>query len=453
MDTGSTSQPYYTDRTCLLYGLQGRTFIGAAALGTDERALDKSLEELVASLAVAQRRSTSLQTMGAWSDDKEERKLRWAMQGVPLCRIVPTLYSCTVAAASGAESPEFVETESGEWCPSLDSAVVTLTPTDSGCEGAIWELLEKHRRLVLKPTQGSNSAGVILLSLDPDPLCTPQSSGAPRVAQSCSPLPTGSVWAYAPNKNECILAEMVSRHERHEWFARCVSARPLLCGKSCRMMVEPAVAHEQELCVLAINGGMLQLLAGRCNCMERLLMLEGEETLVAPSDFSPPSARRFSLSEPARAAHTAMVLSQGVEGDDERRTLHEVIRSTVHTLAGASNAAAFRADFFVRWGTSASGGRAQLWLNEVEHGFGAGCMVGWWGAPLCELALRTWTLGDPVHRARLEAEIAANTAVRPTAGVGIGTGRGGYGRLDGCVSWREWMAGPGALAITLPGAA
>jgi len=28
--------------------------------------------------------------------------------------------------------------------------------------------------------------------------------------------------------------------------------------------------------VLAVNGGRMQVLAGRTNCMERLLMLEGE---------------------------------------------------------------------------------------------------------------------------------------------------------------------------------
>lgn len=446
MDTSFTSQTCYTDRTCLLYGLHGRTFIGATALSTDR--LDMSLDELVTSLAISQKRSTSLLAMGTWSDDKEARKVRWAAQGVALCRLVPTLYACTVVASCDASRPalpDFVEGENGEWCPSLESAVATLTPIDAGCEAAIWGLLARHRRLVLKPTKGANSAGVIVLSLDTDPLCTPQASGAPRVAQICLPLPADSVSAYAPNKNECVLAEMVSHHARHEWFARCVTGRPLLCGSGCRMMVELAVAHDQELCVLAINGGMLQVLAGRCNCMERMLMLEGEETLVAPSDFSPPSARRLALSAPARAAHTAMVLSQGAEGDDvDGRALHELIRSTVLTVAGASSAAAFRADFFVRWGTG--GGRAQLWLNEVEHGFGAGCMVGWWGAPLCELALRTWTLGDPAHRAKLEAEIGANAAARPVGS--CGTGRG-YGRLEGCMPWRQWMAGYRALE-TLP---
>lgn len=38
----------------------------------------------------------------------------------------------------------------------------------------MWALLEAHRRLIIKPTNASNSAGVALLSFDEDPLVTPQ---------------------------------------------------------------------------------------------------------------------------------------------------------------------------------------------------------------------------------------------------------------------------------------
>ena len=71
-----------------------------------------------------------------------------------------------------------------------------------------------------------------------------------------------------------------------------------------------ALPFTQELCVLAVNGGALQLLAGRSNCMERLLMLDGAETSVAASDFAHPSSRRTQLGGAARAAHTVMVLTQ-----------------------------------------------------------------------------------------------------------------------------------------------
>ena len=54
-----------------------------------------------------------------------------------------------------------------------------------------------------------------------------------------------------------------------------ISAVPDATGAR-RFLAEPTVAHQQELCVLAVNGGRLQVLAGRTNCMERLLMLEGE---------------------------------------------------------------------------------------------------------------------------------------------------------------------------------
>jgi len=80
----------------------------------------------------------------------------------------------------------------------------------------------------------------------------------------------------------------------------------------------------------------------------------------------------------------------------------------------------------------AGGGHAGLWLNEVEHGFGAGCMVGWWGAPLCEIALRTWALGEPTQRARFEAATAGEAAA-DHGGVGLH-------RLAGCVPWQQWLA-------------
>ena len=81
----------------------------------------------------------------------------------------------------------------------------------------------------------------------------------------------------------------------HELVGR-VSTAPDAPGAR-RFLAEPVVAHDQELCVLAVNGGRLQVpyiqsqhgcstiaawihvrlqvLAGRTNCMERLLMLEG----------------------------------------------------------------------------------------------------------------------------------------------------------------------------------
>ena len=37
------------------------------------------------------------------------------------------------------------------------------------------------------------------------------------------------------------------------------------------------------------DGARVQVLAARTNCMERLLLLEGHEALVAVSDFTPPS--------------------------------------------------------------------------------------------------------------------------------------------------------------------
>jgi hypothetical protein len=60
-------------------------------------------------------------------------------------------------------------------------------------------------------------------------------------------------------------------------------------GGSRTLIIEGQVPYDQELAVLCINGGRVQVLAARTNCMERLLLLEGHEALVAVSDFTPPS--------------------------------------------------------------------------------------------------------------------------------------------------------------------
>ena len=83
---------------------------------------------------------------------------------------------------------------------------------------------------------------------------------------------------------------------------------------------------------------------------------------------------------------------------DSGQTLHEVIRTTVLALGRGAGAAAFRVDFFVRWGcdggqgcdgghgctnsgdNGCNGQSASLYLNEVELGFSAGSAIGWLGA-------------------------------------------------------------------------
>ena len=49
-----------------------------------------------------------------------------------------------------------------------------------------------------------------------------------------------------------------------------------LAGPSRVFLAEPAIAPDQALCVLAVDGGRLQLAAGRSLVMERLLMLDDE---------------------------------------------------------------------------------------------------------------------------------------------------------------------------------
>ena len=73
----------------------------------------------------------------------------------------------------------------------------------------------------------------------------------------------------------------------------------------------------------------------------------------------------------------------------------EVLLDTAELLAASyfdgQEAAALRVDFFVRWATAGAG--ARVWLNEVELGFNASALVGWYGERLTLLALRFWLLG------------------------------------------------------------
>ena len=186
-------------------------------------------------------------------------------------------------------------------------------------------------------------------------------------------------------------------------------------------------------------------------------MLEDSATLVALSDFSIPSCRPRVLSARLRDHHTAMVLGQRVQGDGMGRTLHEVIRSVVSIIGMATNAAAFRADFFVRWGEN--GMPATLYLNEIEHSFNAGCMVGWFGMPATDAAMRAWALGgDEVQRKHLESRLFAihtdkdsihtdkaslgeGASSAPVAGGPLDGATFSLNRLPaGAVPYRAWLA-------------
>ena len=167
-----------------------------------------------------------------------------------------------------------------------------------------------------------------------------------------------------------------------------------LAGPSRVFLAEPAIAHDQELCVLAVDGGRLQLAAGRSLVMERLLMLDDEPELVTPSDFDMSPTVAHVMGEPedadTRGRNTERLRTQRLGGDPRGRTLLQAMRETVRALAhgGDDVTAIFRADFFVRWERGDE--PAALWINEVEHGFNAACLVGWFGQRLTTLALRAW---------------------------------------------------------------
>jgi hypothetical protein len=135
--------------------------------------------------------------------------------------------------------------------------------------------------------------------------------------------------------------------------------------------------------------------------MERLLMLDGQPTFVATSDFSPPSSRGHVLPRHSRRHHTARILQQRATGFPDDQTLHEIIRQTVRQIGGALRTSATRVDFFVRWGSDDGKVPATLKLNEVEHGFSPAAMLAFFGAPLTDYAMRAWALGgDHEQQAR-----------------------------------------------------
>ena len=185
----------------------------------------------------------------------------------------------------------------------------------------------------------------------------------------------------------------------------------------------PSAAQDLELCVLAINGGALQLIAGISQCVERVLMLDGREPMITPSDFQVPRKSvgflcdQLPVAPPAeRAENTRRILAQRVEADLRGRTVCEVIRDAVCTLARLHTAAeaysdeaqegaqkrdlgtaAFRVHFCVRWARGeAAGEGARIWIDEVEHSGKAGNLVGWFGCACTMMALRAWVVGgDP----------------------------------------------------------
>ena len=376
----------YDDETSMLYHLHGLVFRGpSSSEGSD---YCSSLPELIQSFASAQKTAASRCEAGAWADDKAMRKEHWLCFGVHEGLIIPTLLTGALVGVGGG---------SGAFCAK-----------DSNCKGRLEQLLEEHKALVLKPTHGVNSSGVLVVSIAAEPLrFVPPASGERRECPRCHPtLPAKCVWAFSPAgagvQKEGV--ESVGCYRRDEWFSRLVCADELthdVGGERGSFLVEACIPYDQEVSVLAINGGRVMVLAGRANSMERLLMLEGQPTLVAASDFSPPSCRSHVVAPDQRGRHTAMLLQQVARGHPPGETLHATIREAVYRIARALGAAAVRVDFFVRWGDSDGSRPASVRLNEVEHGFAASAMLGWFGAPLTDYALRAWALGgDPEQQAR-----------------------------------------------------
>mmetsp|Transcript_15235 Transcript_15235/g.33112 ORF Transcript_15235/g.33112 Transcript_15235/m.33112 type:complete len:431 (-) Transcript_15235:483-1775(-) len=372
--------------------------------------------------AFIQAQGASKYRLPAWVNNKVERKERWEQLGVEARLIVPTLYTGELEwRGEREEVPFLVETDGGGFAPNLDQGAPILHPSDAGFEATLRGLLLEHRRLVLKPSKGANSVGVLLLSVEDDPLRgVPIASGFERVADAHQPpalqpaFGRGDmdpllerVWVGAPEKSNLSTQDAASRvlfdHAYHQQILRAEK----LIGN---VLVEPSIVHDQEVCVLSMVGGRVQIIAGRSLVMNRILLFAEHLPIVMDDDFEDPGwpelySGQWPVADPAvRERHTRWMLTRKLDSDSHGRSLCEVIRGAVRHLAtvgssGDGESSAFRADFFVNWGDSAGEG-ARVWLNEVEHGFNGGCTLGWFGQRCMQVALRMWVLGtDEAHRA------------------------------------------------------
>ena len=118
-----------------------------------------------------------------------------------------------------------------------------------------------HTTIVIKPTHGCNVRGVLRLSIADDSMeGVPTPDGEPRQSPSLAhALPSGMMWASAPVKQQSVL-ETSRCLPRDGWFDELVLQNHDLAGSHSRFLCEPAIAHDQELCVLAVCGGRVQVL-------------------------------------------------------------------------------------------------------------------------------------------------------------------------------------------------
>ena len=384
-----------------------------------------SENDLLAAFATAQRQST--RTLPAWIDHKVQRKEVWQKLGVPSFLLVPTLYTGALECdeAWTSELPQFVPDDERNFVPCLDAGKALLKPADEGCRETLRTLLLRHGQIVIKPATGANSKGVLLLSTSATAAAIRNEAGLVagklqnvRAAAAsehggddsggCDAVDgdEGStdarprVWVGSPLKTWRSGANIQSLAYPEVW-SDLIIGNDQLRGD---FLVEPTIPHDQEVCVLAINGGELLLLAGRSLVMERLVRhTKGGEPHVAESDFETPewlrgsSIRSWRRADVAtRQRHTQWILTQRVEGDAAGRSIAQVLLDTTELLASTyfdgTPSSALRVDFFVRW--AGSGGDARVWVNEVEHGFNPLSLIGWYGARLVLSALTFWSNGN-----------------------------------------------------------
>jgi hypothetical protein len=245
----------YEDECNMLYGLNGAVFSGPSSSGAAAD-YSASLKDLIAAFTVAQQTAAARCDAGEWSDDKVARKEKYSSIGVAQALMIPTLLTDALVGVGQG---------SGRFC--------SRDPDSAAC---LRRLLEEHESLVLKPTHGVNSSGVLIVSIDPEPLrFVPSASGEPRERPRYHPvLPDEHCWAFSPAGAGVQKAgfESVGCYPRNTWFERLVCNNEMsqgVGGDRGSFLVEPCLPYHQEVSVLAINGGRVQVLAGKAHVRAR----------------------------------------------------------------------------------------------------------------------------------------------------------------------------------------
>ena len=106
-----------------------------------------------------------------WWNDKALRKQKWCEMGLDESYLVPTLFHTAISSSrtsldmlSLCAPTRQAQIEEDPWNDGTTLESIYHTPEDANCEEEIQSVLQKHRSVVFKPTNGSDACGVMILS-------------------------------------------------------------------------------------------------------------------------------------------------------------------------------------------------------------------------------------------------------------------------------------------------